>query len=91
MRSGTNIAEIRRSIEISKSYLPAAMATDMARCAGDKYTRFAVRTAARLLFRHEAKAALAQLREAQKIRSGTAVMKAVMSLSLDALRARAQV
>lgn len=91
MRSGTNIAEIRRSIETSKSYLPAAVAAGMARRAGDKYTRFAVRTAVRLLFRRDVRATLAQLCEAQKIRSGAAVMKAIVALSLDTLRARARV
>jgi glycosyltransferase involved in cell wall biosynthesis len=88
MRSGMNIAEIFRSIEISKSYLPAAIATDMAWRARDKYTKFAVRTAVRQLFKRDAGAALAQVREVLKTRSGMAVMKAFMMLALETLGAR---
>jgi glycosyl transferase family 2 len=70
MRSGTNIAEIRRSIEISRSYLPAAIAADMAQRARAHYTSHAVYQAAKLLFvEHDPGAGLAQLREAQKMRS----------------------
>jgi GT2 family glycosyltransferase len=91
MQSGTNIAEIRRSIETSKSYLSAAKATDMACRAQDYYTSYAVTRAAQLLFiARDARAALAQLREARKIRSSTAVMKAIIKLSVKTLRARVQ-
>jgi len=91
MQTGTNIAEIRRSIETSKAYLPAAMAADMARRAQDYYTGYAVNRAAQLLLIEcDAGATLAQLNEARKIRSGTAVMKAIIKLSLKALRARAR-
>jgi glycosyl transferase family 2 len=91
VRSGTNIAEIFRSIETSKSYLSAAIAPDMARRARDNYTKFAVWTAVRQLFKRDAKAALAQLREVLKIRSATAVMKAIVTLTLETLRARMSV
>jgi glycosyltransferase involved in cell wall biosynthesis len=92
MQSGTNIAEIRRSIETSKSYLPAAMAADMERRARDYYTRYAVLNAAQLLLiERAARATLAQLCEARKIRSSTAVMKAIIKLSLERLRARMRV
>jgi hypothetical protein len=88
MRSGANIAEIFRSIETSKAYLSAAIATDMARRARDNYTRLAVRTAVRQLCKRDAGAALAQVRAVLKIRSGMAVMKALMTLTLDTLRPR---
>jgi hypothetical protein len=89
MQSGANIAEIRRSIETSKSYLPAAMAADMDRRARDYYTRYAVLKAAQLLvIEGDVGATLAQLWEARKIRSSIAVMKATMTLSLQTLRAR---
>jgi hypothetical protein len=88
MQSGTNIAEIRRSIETSRSYLPAAMAADMARRAQEYYTGYAVNRAAQLLLiERDAGAALAQLTEARKLRSSAAVMKAIIKLSLKTLRA----
>jgi hypothetical protein len=91
MQSGTNIAEIGRSIETSKSYLPPAMAAHMDRRARDYYTGWAVLKAAQLLLiERDARATLAQLCEARKLRSGTAVMKAIMKLSLETLRARAR-
>jgi hypothetical protein len=91
MQSGTNIAEIRLSIETSKSYLSVGMATDMARRAQDYYTGYAVNRAAQLLLiERDAGAALAQLSEARKIRSSTAVMKAIIKLSLKTLLARSR-
>jgi glycosyltransferase involved in cell wall biosynthesis len=92
MQSGTNIVEIRRSIETSKAYLPAAAAADMARRAQDYYTGYAVNRAAQLLLiERDAGASLVQLREARKIRSSTAVLKAMIELSLKTLRARLSV
>jgi hypothetical protein len=91
MQSGTNIAEIRRSIETSKSYLSVAMAADMAHRAQDYYTGYAVNRAAQLLLiERDVGAAVAQLSEARKIRSSTAVMKAIIKQSLKTLRARAR-
>jgi hypothetical protein len=88
MRSGTNIAEIRRSIETSKSYLPPALGTDMARRAQNYYTEYAVKRAAQLLlFERDARATLAQLNEARKILSSTAVIRAIMNLALKIVRA----
>jgi hypothetical protein len=85
MRSGTNIAEIRRSIETAKSYLPAEMAEDVAHRARDFYTIHALRTAAKLLFKRDAEAALAQLREARKIQSSMAAMAAISKVSVAAI------
>ena len=91
MQSGTNIAEIRRSIETSKSYLSAAEAADMASRAQNYYTSYAVTRAAQLLFiARDRRAFLAHLREAREIRSSTAVMKAFIKLSLKTLRERLQ-
>ena len=88
MQSRTNIAEIRRSIETSKSYLTVAMAGDMARRAQEYYTAYVVNRAAQLLLiERDAGTALAQLTEARKIRSTTAVIKAIIKLSLKTLRA----
>jgi len=50
IRSGENIAEVRRSIESSQSYLPSAMAADMVRRARKYYTRHVVHLAGQLLF-----------------------------------------
>jgi hypothetical protein len=91
MQSGTNIAEIRRSIETSRSYVPAEIAADMDRRARDYYTRFAVLKAAQLLItERDAGATFAQLWEARKLRSSTTVIKAIIKLSLEMLRARAR-
>jgi GT2 family glycosyltransferase len=91
MPSGTNIAEIRRSIETSKSYLSAAEAADMASRAQNYYTSYAVTRAVQLLLvARDRRAFLAHLREARKIRSSTAVMKALIRLSLKTLRERTQ-
>ena len=70
MRSGANIAEIRRSIEVSRAYLPPAIAADMAARARAHYASHAVSQAATLLFaEHDPGAGLAQLREARRMRS----------------------
>jgi glycosyltransferase involved in cell wall biosynthesis len=90
MRSGTNIAEIRRSIEISKSYLDAAMAADMERRAQEYYTSYVVKRAAQVFLEGDARSGLTQLAEARKIRSTAAVIKAIIKLPLTTLRARAR-
>jgi len=91
MQSGANIAEIRRSIETSKSYLTVATAADMARRAQEYYTAYVVNRAAQLLLRErDARAALTQLTEARKILSTAAVIKAIIKLSLKTLRAGAR-
>jgi hypothetical protein len=89
MRSGTNIAEIRRSIEISKSYLPVPLAAGMARRSENYYIEYAVTKAAKsLLVERDPRATLAQLNEARKIRSSAAVMKAIMRVAIKTVRAQ---
>jgi hypothetical protein len=88
MRSGTNVAEIRRSIEISKSYVDAAVSADMERRAQEYYAAYIVKRAAQVLLEGDARAALTQLGEARKIRSTTAAIQAMISLPLKTLRAR---
>jgi len=89
MQSGMNIAEIRRSIEASRSYLPPEVTAETTRRAQSYYTNYAVNVAAQLLFNErDLHASLAQLRYARRIQSGTAVIKAILRLSGRNLRAR---
>ena len=67
MRSGRNIAEIRRSIELSEPLLDAAIASDVTRRARATYTRYAVRSAWRSLKERQLMSGLAQIREAGKL------------------------
>ncbi|MGH7786222.1 MAG: glycosyltransferase [Candidatus Binatia bacterium] len=86
VRSGANIAEIRRSIELSAPLLPPAMAADATRRARANYTTYAVNLAWRALQAHDLRASLAQIREARKLTSGIAVAQAVGRLLARAAR-----
>lgn len=87
MRSGKNMAEIGRSIEISKSYLPAALADRMSRQAREYYTWHAVHNAGQLLFfERDLLSTLAQLREGRKITSSAMVVKKIVELALETWR-----
>jgi glycosyltransferase involved in cell wall biosynthesis len=76
-RSGANIAEIRRSIELSGAVLQPATAAEVDRRARQAYTRYAVVTAWRALLEHDVLASLAQIREARKLTSTLAVLLAI--------------
>jgi glycosyltransferase involved in cell wall biosynthesis len=78
MRSGTNIAEIRRSIELSESLLEPAIAADVSSRARDSYAKYAVAMALRALRRREVASGIAQLREARKLSSIPSVLSAVV-------------
>lgn len=77
VRSGANIAEIRRSIDLSAPSLPPAVAADATRRARANYTTYAVELAWRALTERDLRASLAQLREARKLTSSVAVARAV--------------
>jgi glycosyltransferase involved in cell wall biosynthesis len=69
MRSGANIAEIRRSIELSEAMLDPAIAADVTRRTRATYTRYAARSAWRSIKERRLISGLAQLREAAKLRN----------------------
>jgi GT2 family glycosyltransferase len=77
IRSGANIAEIRRSIELSAAALRPALAAEVSRRARHVYTRYAVITAWRALREHGVRASLAQIREARKLTSTLAVLREI--------------
>lgn len=77
IRSGANIAEIRRSIELSASELRPAIAAQVTKRARQKYTQYAVLTAWRALLDRDVIGSLAQIREARKLTSSIAVLLAI--------------
>jgi hypothetical protein len=69
MRSGSNIAEIGRSIELSEALLSPAIAADVTRRARATYTNYAAVSAWRSCRGGEFRSGLAQIREARKLSS----------------------
>ena len=69
MRSGTNIAEIRRSIELSAPMLDPSIAADVTRRARATYAEYAARSARRSIKEGRILSGLAQFREARKLSS----------------------
>jgi hypothetical protein len=88
IRSGANIAEIRRSIELSEAQLDPAMAAAVAMRSRRYYTQYAVVMASRALVHRQFAASLAQIREARKLTSTIAVMTAIGGVLSHALRVR---
>lgn len=86
IRSGANIAEIRRSIELSASDLRPAIAAEVTKKARQNYTQYAVLTAWRALLERDLVASLAQIREARKLTSSLAVALAIGRFLPKALR-----
>ena len=86
IRSGENIAEIRRSIELSQGALPPSVAASATRRAREYYTRYAVITAWRALEERDVRSALAQIREARKLTSGFTVAQEIARLLSSAFR-----
>lgn len=77
LRSGANIAEIRRSIELSESTLQPSMAAEVTEKARQNYTRYAVVTAWRALMERDLRSSWAQIREARRLTSTLAVVREV--------------
>jgi hypothetical protein len=73
MRSGENIAEIGRSIELSRAALPPAIAADVTRRTRRNYTRYAVESACRNLVEGDVASAWAQIRAARRLGSAGAL------------------
>jgi cellulose synthase/poly-beta-1,6-N-acetylglucosamine synthase-like glycosyltransferase len=85
-RSGRNIAEIRRSIELSASSLDPAIGADVSRRARANYTRYAAVTAWRAFMDRDLVSGFSQLREARKLTSTSAVIAAVAQVIRRARR-----
>ena len=67
MRSGSNIAEIRRSIELSEATLDPAIAAEVTRRTRATYATYGARSAWRSMKERRFISGLAQLREAAKL------------------------
>ncbi len=82
-KSGGLIADVRRSIEISKSYLPREVADKLSNQAREHYAFYALDTAKKLLSDGEFEGALAQIRELLKCSQSSEVKEAIVSLLLQ--------
>ena len=85
-RSGANIAEIGRSIELSESMLPASIAAATTRRARQYYTQYAATMAWRALGERDLASTVAQLRAARRLTSTLAVAREVGRLLARAVR-----
>ena len=89
VRSGKNMKENARSIDVAKSYLPPAEAESMSRRAREYGTWSAVHTAGQLLFfDRDVLSTVAQLREARKLTSSATVIRKMFELGRRTLRDR---
>jgi hypothetical protein len=86
MRSGANIAEIGRSIELSASSLQPSLVAEATKRARENYTKYAVDLAWHALWARDLRSSLAQIREARKLTSSVAVAQAVGRLLARAAR-----
>ncbi|MGH7890483.1 MAG: glycosyltransferase [Thermodesulfobacteriota bacterium] len=85
INSGRNLVEIRKSIDISRSYLPEDISFNVSRKAKENYTKYGITVAVRMLVKQrDLNSALAQLRETQKLGSNT-FFKSLASLTLDTI------
>jgi glycosyltransferase involved in cell wall biosynthesis len=88
VRSGQNIAEIRRSIDLSAVLLPEDISAAVTRRARENYTRYAVTHAWRALLQRDVPACYAQLREARKLSSTLTMVREIGRLVPRAHRIR---
>lgn len=73
--TGANIADTRKAIEISASYLPKAIATDLSNKAREFYAFQAIIKAHQILARGNTAAAIAQIREGLKCSHSSRVIR----------------
>jgi hypothetical protein len=78
--SGVNIAEARRSIEISQSYLPEAIAAELSDKSREHHALFALQLAQQLLAAGDIAGVIAQIREAIKCNNSSTVLRSLASL-----------
>jgi len=80
MRSGENIANARKAIEITQSYLPKNMAEELSNKAKEHYALEALKKAALMLQGNDAGGAIAQMREGLKCSQSPQVINLLVSL-----------
>ncbi|BAZ16565.1 type 11 methyltransferase [Calothrix sp. NIES-4071] len=87
--SGTNIVYLRRTIEISESYLPKDIAVDVSRRAREFYAIYAFNIAQQIMQSGNLEIAVTQIKEGLKCSKSSAVMNSLAQLfikSEDLLR-----
>ncbi|MBD2432469.1 MULTISPECIES: glycosyltransferase [Fischerella] len=80
IRSGANIANALRAIEISESYLPKAFATQLSNQARKNYAFVAISTARRMLAMSDMEAAIAQIWSGLNCSDSPEVISSLISL-----------
>lgn len=83
IRSGANIADTRRAIEISRSYLPKPMAAELLSKALEHYALYAMNTAREMLAIGDRATALAQMQEGLKCSQSSRVKETLVSILLS--------
>jgi glycosyltransferase involved in cell wall biosynthesis len=84
MHSGSDMVDIRRSIETSESYLQPAVAAAVTERARNYWTKIAIRNAGHLLFlERDLGGTIAQLWQARKISSSSLVVKLIVKLTRE--------
>ena len=78
--TGTNIADTRRAIEISQSYLPDTIAHELSSKAREYYALDALNRASKMLDKRDIAAAIAQIREGLKCSESSRVIESLTSL-----------
>lgn len=82
-RTGTNIADTRRAIELAQAYLPIDRREALAQAARQHYAQYALMEARSNLARSDWEGAIAQLREALRCDSSDGTQRAAAQLLLD--------
>lgn len=80
VRSGVDIADIRKAIGISQAYLPAACAHSLSDQARKYYAFYALNTARQMLTNNDMEGAIAQIKEALRCSSSLKVLRYLFSL-----------
>ena len=75
---GADIADTRRAIEISQSYLPERIASELSSKAREHYALYGLNTARRMVATGDMVAAIAQIREALKCSCSLRVIRALL-------------
>ncbi len=79
VRTGADISDIRKCIEMSRVYLPDSLADRVSKTASEKYALSAVHNARLMLMHRNLKAASAQIRGALRCRISWRVVQAVIA------------
>ncbi len=80
IRSGANIADVRKAIDISQSYLPTTMTRKLSSKAREYYALYALNTAHQMLIKNDRVAAIAQIREALNCSYSLRVIRVLIHL-----------